>query len=596
MKRKKISFRGISFFQELAGLFIVISLIPFLFFDGILYTDAARSLDEMSMELATAFCSQMVSSMDSFIERNNYLSRSVLLDNEIIRKLDDSQQPIGDRIVQQLELRKIFQRFLTQNPDVSLVCIVTKNQNCYYSERNGADIDVDVLLEQEWFQNATGSDQDYLIAPAHRKSYCDRDQDSIAISVVRKIYSIYGYEGILIMDMDPVALIQFSTDFAKARDSYDMKIIVVDANQCTLFDSSLPSGLSDKSEPLSQSFQKLQDQSQDYHIISRTTESLDLKVNVVIPRSSILLRVHRLRLVATILAAIMVGIIVLLAVAVARTISNPIRKLQAGMADFEQGVFQNLEIQAKNNELIELENSYNHMVQKVKELIEKVYLAEIKQKNARYLALQTQINPHMLFNTLESIRMNALMNEDESTAGMIMLLGKMFRSVLDSNEKQNHTVSDELAYAESYIALQNMRFKNRFSLEIDVADKYRNTGIIPIIFQPILENSIEHGYRGHQKPLHLSIRASELCGKRLQFLISDDGKGMEHSQFVQMKDKLENIGTEEISLSSEWEEKRRSIGIVNIAERIKLHYGANAFVRLHSSNEKGTCVEIVIPI
>ena len=120
-----------------------------------------------------------------------------------------------------------------------------------------------------------------------------------------------------------------------------------------------------------------------------------------------------------------------------------IRKLQSSMKRLENGNYELIEETVGNDELGSLVKSYNHMVGKMEALLEEIYQAGVRQKNAQFLALRTQINPHFLFNTLESIRIKAILNGDDDVADMVKILAKMFRNVLDS-DKKNYTVNDEL--------------------------------------------------------------------------------------------------------------------------------------------------------
>lgn len=604
VKKIKNTWNNISLFRKMVIIFMLVCLVPLLLFGTVLYTISARNLDESTIEFASAFGSQMVYSMNDFIKRNDQLTKSVLIDAETIRRLDDKERPISERIELQLELRHTFLRLLTLDSDIISVCVVTKNQNYYDIERYGATIDVDDLLRQQWMENALKDEEVFLVTPVHNRSYYYRNEDGIVVSMIRKLYSVNGYEGFLLVDMDPAALIKLSDDFVLARNNYNIKVAVSDKNGDLLYDSDLSSGRIQWSEIDQESLLVYEKNIEDYYIISDTTDRLNLVVNVVIPRSSMLLRISRLREVILILITILVIVVIALAIIVSGSITRPIGELQRGMADLEKGYYRLIEMNARSDEIGNLVIGYNHMIKKVKQLIENVYLAEIKQKNAKYLALQTQINPHMLFNTLESIRMKALMNGDDNTADMIKLLAKMFRTALNS-DTEHHTVQDELEYAESYIALQNMRFRDLYSLETDVDKEFYEVELIPIVFQPIIENSIEHGIRDRSTPLHLSIRARSIEEKKLQFLITDDGKGMDQDRFERLKKELDDIGKEDTgkAISSQkvdavkkTEKGHRSIGIVNIAERIKIRYGEEGDVCLVSSDDNGTCVEVVIPL
>ena len=151
------------------------------------------------------------------------------------------------------------------------------------------------------------------------------------------------------------------------------------------------------------------------------------------------------------------------------------------MKRLEEGNYDLIEESVGNDEIGSLVQSYNHMVVKMKSLIEEVYAAGIRQKNAQFLALRTQINPHFLFNTLESIRIKAILNGDDTVADMVKILAKMFRTVLES-DKKNYHVQDEMENIRSYIQLQNIRFDNVITLEEEIEPEIYQAKIMSILF------------------------------------------------------------------------------------------------------------------
>ncbi len=216
------------------------------------------------------------------------------------------------------------------------------------------------------------------------------------------------------------------------------------------------------------------------------------------------LRVSFIQKVTWILVAVLIAIIISASILFSKQMVYLIRKLQSSMKRLENGNYELIEETVGNDELGSLVKSYNHMVGKMEALLEEIYQAGVRQKNAQFLALRTQINPHFLFNTLESIRIKAILNGDDDVADMVKILAKMFRNVLDS-DKKNYTVNDELDNIRSYICLQNIRFDNVITLHEDVDQKLCQARIMPILFQPVIENSFKYGSRESGIPIKISI-------------------------------------------------------------------------------------------
>lgn len=284
--------------------------------------------------------------------------------------------------------------------------------------------------------------------------------------------------------------------------------------------------------------------------------------------------------------------IIMISTKLSKNIAFPIKELQDKMGEVEKGQYETFNDKTNIFEINGLIYSYNNMVERIRNLIEKVYVAEIKQKNAKLLALQTQINPHMLYNTLEAIRMKAIINDEDEIADMIKIMAQMFRMAL-SDTTPCYRIKNDIEYAEKFIALQNIRLPDMFYMEVRLDDKIEEASVIPLIIQPLVENSIEHGYRGGNIPLHMILSGKIVEGNDISITLQDDGKGMEMEQIAQIESLLSS--TVKVKLKLDQNESGNSIGMRNILERIQLYYGERYYLRIVRSDETGTLVEVRIP-
>lgn len=397
----------------------------------------------------------------------------------------------------------------------------------------------------------------------------------------------------LLIDLDPSGLITLSDGFLLARNQYNIKISITDAQNGVLYDSDVASGRISWSEAMEEDVLLFQKNAQDYIILNSETKRAGLNVYAVIPRSDLLFKISRIEYVTILCVFVCVAAVMVISLLMSRTITSPIRRLQKRMRQMEEGEYKILEKGTTNDEIGSLIASYNHMVTKIKNLIEEVYVGEIKQKNAKLLALQTQINPHMLYNTLESIRMKALRSGADEVAEMVKLLAKMFRAAL-SEQTQSHKIRDEIEYAQAYIRLQNLRFRDMFFLQVEVEEQVQDSRVISMILQPVIENSIEHGFKGRRVPLHIVLTGRLKENGTIMLQICDDGKGISSEKTKEVNRRLEENVCRQPELVEEQEEGRTSIGLRNIAERIKLQYGDAYYLRLFA-REEGAGVEICIP-
>ena len=235
----------------------------------------------------------------------------------------------------------------------------------------------------------------------------------------------------------------------------------------------------------------------------------------------------------------------------------------------------------ENDELSYIGDSFNEMCEELERYIKKSYIAEINQKNAEMKHLQSQINPHFLYNTLEVIRMKAICNGDKEVGKMLYNLAVLFRSQL--KEKDIITIKTELDYCKKYLELFKFRYQEKFNYEINCEEDLLENNIIKFILQPIIENYVVHGVRLSDSDNKLEIKI-ESQGQDIDIYIIDNGIGISTEKMEQIKKKLVDS-----NLNND------SIGIVNVNQRIKNTYGEKYGVTYAEGIEKGTRVLINIP-
>lgn len=430
----------------------------------------------------------------------------------------------------------------------------------------------------------------------HNCSYYDKNQDQITVTFGRKVYGFNGrYKGLILIDLPPASLIKLSDAFLLERNQYNIKINITDADGGLIYDSDLSSGRVNYSEIDEEELLMYQKNPEDYLVIEDTTEQLGMKVSTVIPRSKMFLRVSFIQRVTVLLVVGLVLIIVAASILFSKRMVRLLRKLQGSMKQLENGKYELIMDVVGNDEIGSLVKSYNHMVGKIEALIEEVYEAGIRQKNAQFLALRTQINPHFLFNTLESIRIKAILNGDDAVADMVKMLAKIFRTVLDS-DKKNYKVREELENIRSYIRLQNIRFDNVITLEEDIDPEICQAKIMSILFQPVVENCFKYGSKECGVPIQITITGRLTEERMMVFTIRDDGLGMSPKKLEEVRASL--CTEQEVPLqrdTGEEESGSHRIGLRNIAERLRLRYGSDGELRIVSSDKNGTVVEIRVP-
>lgn len=225
-------------------------------------------------------------------------------------------------------------------------------------------------------------------------------------------------------------------------------------------------------------------------------------------------------------------------------------------------------------------------------------LINVSKKQAEYLALQNQINPHFLYNTLEGIRSEALMEGVDSIAEMTEALATFFRYTI-SNMEHLVTLEDELANIENYYYIQQFRFGDKLKLNIQYAfrDEMDEMEVLQyrlpkLTLQPVVENSIFHGIERKVGKGHLVIRISA-TDSRLIIKVSDDGLGMEAEKVQELNEKLKSLSLDDVNPKAD---KQGGIAIQNVNNRIKLLFGEEYGIYVYSQKGAGTDVEISLPL
>lgn len=229
------------------------------------------------------------------------------------------------------------------------------------------------------------------------------------------------------------------------------------------------------------------------------------------------------------------------------------------------------------------------LLQEYKAFLEKEYSAKILTQQAELNSLQSQINPHFLYNTLEAIRGKALLDDSADTAEMAEALAILFRYSI-SRKGEMATLEEELQHLQKYIAIQQYRFKNKFILQTDIrgADTVLLNTLPRMTIQPIVENAVYHGLEMKIGQGRIKITVEE-TDQRVLITVSDDGVGIADDKLTQLNSLLSKDNISE-RISGEF-----GIAIINVNRRLKLCFGKEYGVKIYSVQGVGTDVELSIP-
>ncbi|MBO5769731.1 MAG: sensor histidine kinase [Spirochaetales bacterium] len=268
-------------------------------------------------------------------------------------------------------------------------------------------------------------------------------------------------------------------------------------------------------------------------------------------------------------------------------ITGPIRKLEMIMRKVQKGNFDIIVPMEGTKETQSLSASFSVMVVKIKKLMQDIKKTEALKRQKELDALQAKINPHFLYNTLDTMIWMAETGDKDGVVQMASSLASLFRISIAKGH-DIITIEEEIEHVKNYLDIQSMRYKDKFSYETYIPENIALCPTIKLIIQPIVENSIYHGIKYMLDPGLISIKVREKDENSIEIIVSDNGIGMSQEKASSL---LDPTYEKEINPDS----NGNGIGLLNIDERIKLSYGSQYGLSIKSEIEEGTTVTITIP-
>ena len=278
-------------------------------------------------------------------------------------------------------------------------------------------------------------------------------------------------------------------------------------------------------------------------------------------------------------------LVVIVSFKFSRTLTNPIFKLKRLMKQAESGDLTVRFNFQHNDEIGELGQSFNHMIARIDQLIQMVYVEQENKRTAEMKSLQEQIKPHFLYNTLDTISWMARDYDAEDIVRLVDALTNMFRIGL-SHGKDIITVKEEITHVSNYLYIQKIRYKDKLNYVIHVDESLYAIEVPKLILQPLVENAIYHGVKAKRGGGTITITGVPE-GENLVFTVQDNGAGMPQEKVEELNRRMS-----ERSVLDE----QKSFGLFYIRERIQLCYGKGYGVHVESALGEGTRVTITLPL
>lgn len=319
---------------------------------------------------------------------------------------------------------------------------------------------------------------------------------------------------------------------------------------------------------------------QDCLLVSTRLEDTGWTVAATIPYD--LVTAQTTKLVGTFLVLCLLCAVIMVTVIIIQSgsFTRPIRTLQKAMKTVAGGDLTVRVQDARTDEFGELNDGFDRLVGELDQLITHISESKEREDLAKYQMLQSQINPHFLYNTLDSIRMMAVLRDQEEIAEALISLSRLFRYCIRQGDRLV-TVREELQQAKNYLLLQSLRYQDRLQVNYQVDEQVLDRMMPKVLLQPLLENALIHGVQDMEEGCAITITVSQ-AAEGTRFSIHDNGKGIEGQTLEKIRKKLQN-GTSE------------SIGLANVNERLRLYYNNTAGLTIESRPGEGTTVFFTVP-
>lgn len=321
----------------------------------------------------------------------------------------------------------------------------------------------------------------------------------------------------------------------------------------------------------------------DYYVQEKTSNYTGWRISQFTPERELKSEIYRMQMIVAGMILIIISILLILMNRFSDYLTRPIYQLRGLMKEIKNENFDIKADESRKDEFGQLAKSFNSMAIRIKQLIEEDYKSKILIQEAEYKFLRAQINPHFLYNTLDSISWMAALDGNKDISSMSVALGRILRWSI-SNKENMVSLEEEIKNVEDYLTIQQMRYGETFHYRIEINKRERNKLVPKMIVQPLAEKALLHGLEEKDGEKILIISAED-CVDYLEIKITDNGVGMDREKARKI---LETNSEQSPSTY-------QGVGVYNVHKRIQMMYGENNGLHILSEPGKGTTVTIRIP-
>lgn len=578
MKVEKTRFFKTNLKVVIAASFTMIAIIGMLAIGVIFYSTYTNSTRQQTVEDNMQLVSQVELNLTNYLRNMMRISDSLYYN--VIKDTDFADETIDK------ELTLLYEA--NRDHLVSIACFDAGGKLVVATPVNTIKEQA-VVTEQNWFIEAKMKPENLHFSSSHVQDLFVDSNDHYywVISLSRGVELTKAgnaFAGILLVDMNFSGIEHL---FAKVNSSDISYMYLMDQNGEIIYHPQQNLIYSELSEESNKTVVEYEDgihsetfHGQDRIVVVKTVGYTGWKIVSVIPNDNLYQNRNRINLVWLTVLAVSIIMLIFVNQYLSTKITMPIRNLEKSVKQLELQYPEKIYV-GGSEEIQHLGKTIRSMVEQMRKLMDDVVREQEEKRKNELDALQSQINPHFLYNTLDSIIWMAEGKKNEEVVLMTASLARLLRQSI-SNEDEVVSIWQETEYVKSYLTIQKMRYKDKLEFEIHVDPSIRYVNIIKLVLQPLVENAIYHGLKYKESKGMLQVRGYE-SGENAVIEIIDNGVGMS-------KETLDHIFEKhKVNYHS------NGVGVYNVQQRLQLYYGKDYGITYQSEPGIGTTVTIVIP-
>ncbi len=585
-------FKNLSIKKKILLIFYIQVTIPLILIGFMSYKISSDIIYKKSVAYTQNILHTIELRLNDYVNNLIMVSQDFLYDKKIYDVISDNNA-YGSPLIEyenETEINNALKKIVLSRQEIQSICLISSDEEFYSADNNSRKLSIKEAISDvkeeihdkarnkmgkaTWFVEAKGNiaENVYFARTIYNKD--NFREIGLMVIMFKKDYLITAFNDLSSVDIPKIAVISSQNKLIASRDQ----------NIDYLFEYEIQNNIIDSRGAFI-------DNRQEVLVSYVSMQEPSWRIITYISLNQLYREINLLRNWIILLSIISVSLLSVFGLLISFDLISPINRLVKGMKKIQKGQWIVNMDEDRGDELGFLSKTFNEMTKEIDHLVNRIYREQLTRKDAEIKALQSQINPHFLFNTLESINWMAQLNSVPEISETVTALSSLMEASIGRDDRLI-TIEEEFTYIDNYILILKKRFEDRITLEKNLQREVMEIKIPRLLIQPLIENAIYHGLEKTRNKGIIKLNAG-IFGEEVVIEVIDNGLGIEKDELAIINDKL-SMDNETYFRSLE-NNKRKSIGIENVNRRIKLLYGEEYTLKLESVPGEYTKVIVRIP-